>query len=273
MTSPDLLQSILYPCVRVRTPRAGGSGTIIFSGENEKHEFDTFAVTCHHVIEDAITVTDEWDPLLGKERKKEHRSRVIVEGFRYKYGSRTIGVNSCEADIAVWNKRFDLAVLKLRSIEKADHIAPVFPHEKTPEIQLLDPVYIVGCALGHPPIMTQGRITSMSDEVDSVSYWMSDAQIIFGNSGGAVFHGSRYGFPFIGVPSLVGVAGWGTPITHMGYFSDIERIYKWLADECYHFLFNPVFTQIQCEELREDKKIRELEMYKRQMPVIDRGPK
>ena len=271
MHTPDMLKFVLYPCVRVRTPKGGGSGTIIYSGLNEKNEYDTFVLTCHHVIDDAITVTDEWDPLLGKERKKEHRSRVIVEEFKYKYGSRTIGVRSCEADIVVWHKRYDLAVLKLRSIEKAEHVAPLYPHDKTIEIQLLDPVVAVGCALGHPPIVTEGRITSMSDEVDSVSYWMSDAQIIFGNSGGAIFHCGLYGFSFIGVPSMIGIAGWGTPVTHMGYFSDIERIYRWLTDECYQFLYDSSYTQSRCDTMREEKRMRELEMYKRQLPIIDKG--
>ena len=108
----------------------------------------------------------------------------------------------------------------------------------------------------------------MSDEVDSVSYWMSDAQIIYGNSGGAVFHGER--MDFIGIPSMVAVAGWGTPVTHMGYFSDIERIYKWLKDECFHFLYDEAFSPEQCAELREAKRTRELEMYKRQIPEVEK---
>ena len=153
------LAAILYPCARVRHGQVGGSGTIIYSKPGPNGEWKTYLITCHHVIASAISLNDEWDPLLGKERKREQRSRVIVEEFNYKYGSRAIGVNSCEADIEAWDKKFDLAILKLRSVEQAKHVARMFPQDRTREISLLDTVYVVGCALGHEPILTEGRIT------------------------------------------------------------------------------------------------------------------
>ena len=268
----SILDSVLYPCVRVRAGNAGGSGTVVASRELANGEHATYVLTCHHVIDAAIEVKDEWDPALGKERKIEYRHRVGVEFFRYKYGSRAIGVHSAEADVVAWSKKFDLAILQLRTIEKAPNVAVWYPKSEVQNIQLLDRVFAIGCALLHPPILTEGRITSLSDEVESVSYWMSDAQIIFGNSGGGIFHQGPEGeLRFIGVPSLVSIVGWSTPVTHMGYFSDIERIYRWLEEQCYQFLYDPAKTIEECDAQREEKRREELDIYKRQQPSVDRA--
>jgi hypothetical protein len=52
----EIHHKIMYPVVRVRTEKAGGSGLIIYSKptpENPKI-FETYVITCHHVVEDAI---------------------------------------------------------------------------------------------------------------------------------------------------------------------------------------------------------------------------
>ena len=47
-------------------------------------------------------------------------------------------------------------------------------------------------------------------------------------------------------------------ITHMGYFIPLHRIYEWLDDNCYQFLYDDVFTSEQCEIMREEKTKNEL---------------
>lgn len=263
MANPALLEQVLYPCVRVTTGKAGGSGTLIYSKPvadgDATHE--TYVLTCHHVVEDAITVSEVWDPLLKRNVDKERRSTVRAEFFNYRAGGRAGRTETIDADIQTWGQRNDIAILKLRMDEPAKHVARLFPKERTKEITLFDRVRAVGCALLHPPIVTEGIITSMSDEIDDLSYWMSSAQIIFGNSGGAIFHENERGHEFIGIPSRVAVYGWGSAVTHLGYFSDIERIYRWLDEECYQFLYDPAFTSKQCAEMREAKRKRELEGY------------
>ncbi len=53
--------------------------------------------------------------------------------------------------------------------------------------------------------MTHGDIQHMDDEIDNEVYWMSTAQTIFGNSGGAVFRPRNGHYEFIGVPSRIAV--------------------------------------------------------------------
>lgn len=263
MENRKLLEQVLYPCVRVLTGKAGGSGTVIYSKPDVAGEHATYILTCHHVVEDAISIRDEWDPMLARMAKREFRSTVKVEFFKYLNGGRATRTESVDADIQAWDRQNDVALLKLRLDEPAAHVATLLPRSETRNIALFDRVYAVGCALLHPPIVTEGVINSMSDEMEDLSYWMSNAQIIFGNSGGAIFHANERGLEFIGIPSRVPIYGWGTAVSHMGYFSDIDRIYKWLDGECYQFLYDAGFTPERCHELRESKRDRELELYKK----------
>ena len=76
--------------------------------------------------------------------------------------------------------------------------------------------------------------------------------LIYGSSGGAMFL-AKSG-ELIGIPSRVPVIGWGTiPITHMGLFIPIDRIYKWLEKENYDFLFDPAKSEKKSLELREER--------------------
>lgn len=254
-------EQILYPCVRVQTGEHGGSGTVVYS---QKHgpEWHTYVLTCHHVVEKALVVKEKWDAFLGRMRKVEERDIVRVEFFHYEHGSRAIGTHGVEADVIMHDADHDVALLRLRQTsEGVPHVATLFPYEQTKEISLLDPCYAVGCALLHAPIVTAGYLTSMSDHIDGKSYWMSNAQIIFGNSGGAVFHGARN--EFIGIPSRVAVVGWGSAVTHMGYFSDIERIYQLFDTWCYNFIYNKDMSFEDCKKTRELKRREDLELQKR----------
>ena len=64
----------------------------------------------------------------------------------------------------------------------------------------------------------------------------SGRQIIFGNSGGAMYLANG---TWIGVPSMVAVTGWfvSIPITHMGLFISYSRVYDWLNKEGYGFVY------------------------------------
>jgi hypothetical protein len=77
---------------------------------------------------------------------------------------------------------------------------------------------------------------------------MSSAQIIFGNSGGAMF--TKEGV-LIGIPSRVAVQGWSSAVPHMGLFIPVARIYAWLTAEYYDFLFDAEKNEKTSLELRE----------------------
>ena len=48
-------EQMFYPTVRVRTKKAGGSGTVVYS-ENYNDEVYTYVITNHHVISDSVHV-------------------------------------------------------------------------------------------------------------------------------------------------------------------------------------------------------------------------
>lgn len=250
-----LHNQILFTQVRVKTEKAGGSGTVIYSKQGKKG-FNTYIITCQHVIEEALKVIREYDPRIGQDRKKEYRQAVKVEFFDYEnipHGHRPIN-NSIDGDIMAYDKKHDMALVKLRTTKEMPYIAKLFPQDKIEEISIGDDNYAVGCALLHDPILTRGMITHMGDEMNYKDYWMSSAQIIFGNSGGAVFYPYSEDFYFIGIPSAIDIAGWGTPVTHLGYFSPVTRIYQFLSEQHFEFIYDKEFTEERCEKLREDVK-------------------
>ncbi|GAG74834.1 unnamed protein product, partial [marine sediment metagenome] len=151
-----------------------------------------------------------------------------------------------EADIVLHNETEDLALVKLRSEEQYQHIATLLPKDNG--VQVMDESVAVGCSLGFPPLPTVGHITRLNIQIYSLPYHMSSAQIIYGNSGGAMFMANTG--ELIGIPSRGVVIGWGTPITHMGLFVPIERIYAWLEEEHYDFIYDETKTEKECLDLR-----------------------
>ena len=246
----------MFTQVRVKTGKAGGSGTVIYSKPG-KDGYSNYVITCWHVIEDAINVRKEYDPKIGMDRKKEYRDVVKVEFFDWEsvpHGHRPINY-SVDGDIMCYDKDHDMALIKLRTVKKLDYVAKLFPRDRISEIKVGMRCYAVGCALLHDPILTDGIITHMGDEIDFKDYWMSSAQIIFGNSGGAMFLPFEGDYYFIGIPSRVDVVGWGQPVTHLGYFSPITRVYEFLEEQIFQFIFDDSYTEEWCE--KERKRIRE----------------
>ena len=51
-----LHKQILWTTVRVHTDKAYGSGTVIYSKPDKKGEYQTYIITCEHVIHDNIKI-------------------------------------------------------------------------------------------------------------------------------------------------------------------------------------------------------------------------
>ncbi len=133
MNIEELHKKILYPVVRIRTEKAGGSGSVIYSKPNPKNpeEYQSFVMTCEHVINDAIIVKEkEWDSSAKKKIDKEYLSQVIVELFDYVYLSKVNSANAIKADIVAYDKEHDIAILKLDSPKKVENVATIIPKEK-----------------------------------------------------------------------------------------------------------------------------------------------
>jgi len=252
MNSMENHESMIYPIVRVTYSRGGGSGTVIYSKGSS-----TFILTNHHVVSDAITVNKEWDTDLQKEVQKEKRDIVYVEIFKYRKVSIPIGTLKIEAEIVLYNKDEDMALLKLRSEEPVKHVATLYPRDQIDNLHVMVRTVSVGCSLLYPPLPATGILTRINQHIDSLPYHMSSSQIIFGNSGGGMF--TQYTGEFIGIPARVAVIGWGTPVTHMGYFIPIDRVYDWLEREHYDFIFDSEKVESDCmterdEEIKARKK-------------------
>jgi len=253
---------MFYPTVRVRTKKAGGSGTVVYS-KKYKDEVYTYVITNHHVIEDSIYIDKKWDPVLKRKADKEILDTVNVEFFRYNNYSHTVGSFAVEADIVAYsevNGGQDWALLRVRDKEyKADWVTNMFPLDDLENIHIFDECFAVGASLGHPPVASEGMITYMDDEIDHYKYWMSSAPTIFGNSGGAVYRwtSSRKKYEYIGIPSRISIQPMGfsaDAITHMGYFIPIDRVYKLLEENDYQFIYDDSYSIEDCKKARKKKQ-------------------
>ena len=257
-------EQMFYPTVRVRTKKAGGSGTVVYSQKNEKDgEIYTYVITNQHVIADSVHLEKKWDPVLKRKVDKEILDTVNVEFFRFNNYSHTIGSFAVEADIVAYSEvegGQDWALLRVRDKEnEADYVANMFPLDDLENIHIFDETYAVGASLGHPPVASNGMITYMDDEIDHYKYWMSSAPTIFGNSGGAVYRwsGNRKQYEYIGIPSRISIQPMGfsaDAITHMGYFIPIDRVYKLLEDNDFQFIYDSNYSIEDCKKAREKKQ-------------------
>ena len=262
-------EQMFYPTVRVRTKKAGGSGTVVYSQKNEVDgEIYTYVITNQHVIADSVHLEKKWDPVLKRKVDKEILDTVNVEFFRFNNYSHTIGSFAVEADIIAYSEvegGQDWALLRVRDKEnEADYVANMFPLDDLDNIHIFDETYAVGASLGHPPVASNGMITYMDDEIDHYKYWMSSAPTIFGNSGGAVYRwsGSRKKYEYIGIPSRISIQPMGfsaDAITHMGYFIPIDRVYKLLEDNDFQFIYDSNYSIEDCKKARNKKQAPEKE--------------
>ena len=70
-------EQMFYPTVRVRTKKAGGSGTVVYS-KSYKKEVYTYVITNHHVIADSVHLEKKWDPVLKRKIDKEILDTTII---------------------------------------------------------------------------------------------------------------------------------------------------------------------------------------------------
>ena len=254
-------KQILWTTVRIAAEKAWGSGTVIYSGQNSKGEWNVYVLTCEHVIHDNLKVETRFDQLVGYDIKKETRIPCEVQFFYYDKYSICQGVaSSVKADIVAYDVDGDIALLEIRRDNKVDFIANLYPKGKEYDVHVYDEVWAVGAALGHEPVATKGIINFMNELMEEgVEYWMSSAQIIFGNSGGAIFRYSleRDRYEYLGIPARIALSIQGfspDAITHMGFFVPINRIYKMLDDNFYQFIYDTKKTYEECEEDRKKYK-------------------
>lgn len=259
-------EQMLYTTVLVAAKAGTGSGTVIFSKpvskfvycydlngmteadekaynkclkDTEPSETYTYVLTNFHVVSDSISVAEEWNPKRKKDVKTEKRVPVEVKFFDYNNYSREVGTRGKTADIVAYNKDLDLALVRIRDTENTPkYIATLKP--AATKLYAFEPAWAVGAGLGKPPFPTSGMIANLDQRFNGHRYMLSTAPIIFGNSGGGLYHfsaqHSRY--ELIGVPSQVSAVGFGQAVSHMGWSIPMETIKDFLTNNNLSFVHN-----------------------------------
>lgn len=252
-------KKVALPCVRIKAGAAGGSGTILYNKENGDGEYSTYVLTNHHVVDGCIEIKKKWSPLLKSERKTDVFESVDVHLFEYRWESRDIGGTTIQSDIMTYDPDEDLALLKLRTNFPMQSVAALYPRGKEKELRIGMPVVCVGAGLGESPVQTVGILSQFGREIDRREYWISTAPAIYGNSGGALFLADTY--EMIGVPARIAVTltMFGSDaIPHLQYAIPITRIYDFLEEQRFRFIYDENYTEEgeekERQRLREDEE-------------------
>jgi len=256
MDLKQLHERILYPVVRVRAADSGGSGTVIFSEPDPEAEgeYQSFVMTNWHVVEKAIMVKDEWDSVLKKKRKRDVLDTVYVELFDYVHLSHRNSANTFEAEIVAYDQNEDLAILKLDNPKPVEHVVKLISRKDAKDIKLFTPVWACGCSLGHDPFATDGHITYLKEDIGNRLFWMDSADVVFGNSGGALYHGATG--EQIGVTARVATMQLGFSVdvnTWMNFCIPASRIYDFFDEQELRFLYDDTDTYAEAMERRKQR--------------------
>ena len=249
----ELSREILLANTRIRSGNVGGSGTVIFSKEGGKG-YSSYVLTNHHVVENNIEVKKKWSPLLKRDIKMDVLGTVQVHFFKFLYG-RSIGGTTIDADIMTYDKDEDLAILKLRDPDPAPSVAKLYPKGKEDDLPLGTDVVTIGAGLGEPPVFTKGYLSQFGREIENKEFWIVTAPSIFGNSGGACYKEETS--ELIGVPARLAVTMsfmGADAITHLGYIVPITRVYNFLTDQLFRFIYDSSFTEEGEEKEREKRR-------------------
>ena len=239
-------EEMLYAVTMVRTAGGSGSGIVIYSQERDG-EWASYILTNHHVISSAIRRQKICCDEDGEQHEVERRSPVEVLWFEYNDLSRPIGNRGKRAEIEAFDQLADLALLRLQ--DRENPVAPVaLMHDPADPLYMFEPVWAVGAGLGEPPFATAGLLSRVEKEIDGYPYITASAPIIYGNSGGALFHLSSAGrYELIGVTSRGRAAGWQL-VEHINFSISMETVSEFLRANCHGLI---VGDEVEREECRE----------------------
>lgn len=220
-------RSMILPTVQLRGNGTVGSGVLVYSepqpelGTKGPPPHTTFVLTAYHVVVEVMG---------------ERFDRGTIEEVHVLRPDRPETTRTFSARLVLFDRRRDLALLRLDTTEKLDQVARWRPRQALSEIDVFRQAYAVGCPLGNRPLPTLGEISSKSKTVGDQVFWMLSAPIYFGNSGGGVFLADTC--ELIGVSSMIYTYGKSNPVVvpHLGLFVPLEAVYDWLDSEGYAFV-------------------------------------
>ena len=226
---------MLYPTVLVRLGNGSGSGTVIYSKQNEEREYESFVLTNWHVIRGYVKVSKVWDSKKKEHIETETRRPVNIDLWEYNNYSTAVGTIGRLARIVAYDKSRDLALLKVEDEERPmPHVATIYPEDIDDGPWIFQTVYAVGAGLGKPPFPTMGLLAGYGRDQDGNSLYLSTSPIIYGNSGGSLYvYSPRNHYELIGVPSMVSAYGWGNVVSHMAWSRPVSEIRVFLRNAGY----------------------------------------
>ena len=199
----------------------------------------TLVITNHHVVDSAISISEEFDPKKGKSVKMETRRPVHVRLWDYNDYSTAVGTTGRVARIVAWDKQRDLALLRLDDKERLIKNVAHLWSEDAGGPYLFQTVWAIGSGMSNPPYPTQGLLSGISGKDQAGrSLYLSSSPIIFGNSGGSLWAHSkkRDRYELIGIPSAAGAYGWGTIVPHIAWSRPISEIRAFLRANDFGFV-------------------------------------
>lgn len=184
MPNKNLINEVLKPVVRVNT----ASGLLVYSKNGIN-----LVLTNAHVVEN----------LVEDETKLADTEYVQVDRFDYDEKGKKLGFFRCDAEIVAYDRRNDLAMLRLRDERTIKTIANLPKNDINEKISLFDEIIVVGCSLSDFPVPTKGIISCLDTNIHGVEYWMTSAPIVEGNSGGGCFIKDKTTYKLIGISTAV----------------------------------------------------------------------
>ena len=242
-------EEMLYPTVLVAVGTGSGSGTVIFS-ERIEGEYMSLVLTNWHVVASAVQVSEEWDPQKKQKVEKETRRPVKIEIFEYNNYSTSIGTTGRTAQIVGYDKKRDLALLRIDDRERPlEHVATLYPEDMDDGPWIFQKAFAVGAGLGKPPFPTMGLLSGYGRDQNGNALYLSSSPIIFGNSGGSLFvYSPRNSYEMVGVPSMVSAYGWGSVVSHMAWSRPISEIRIFLRANKFGFILGDKPEQEEIED-------------------------
>jgi len=229
---------MLYPTVLVRLGSGSGSGTVIYSKQNEDREYESFILTNWHVVKGYVKLSKVWSSEKKEHVETENRRPVNIDLWEYNNYSTAVGTIGRLARIMAYDKSRDLALLKVEDEERPmPYVATIYPEDLDDGPWIFQTVYAVGAGLGKPPFPTMGLLAGYGRDQDGNSLYLSTSPIIYGNSGGSLYvYSPRNHYELIGVPSMVSAYGWGSVVSHMAWSRPISEIRIFLRQSSYGFI-------------------------------------
>jgi len=275
-TLEQLRKDVVLPTVRIkgevvlpdgRVGRIFGSGVVIYSQKNELGTgYDTYALTCNHVVElpdigpnstpyqldikgfkYGVKYLEFFDAHSNSIRKVParviaHSSNNVLKGDDD--GNVTFDWTTIDPETKQKCGE-DVALLKIETSELLP-VCKLPSREALKALKMFDKVRVMGAALADKPIPTSGEIAQVDADFVRIN-----APCIFGNSGGPCFLDSTH--ELIGLVNMGRGTG-GQFITHMGYIRPMYRIYDWFDKLGFKFLYDKAVPDAErFGKIRADK--------------------